>query len=201
MRPNPAARDAWIFDLDGTLTVPVHDFDAIRRQLGLAPGLPILEQLDALPGERAAALHEMLEAIELGLAHDARAWPGVAELLRTLRDRDARLGVLTRNLGRLAEITLKVAGLGGLFHPEDVLGRTDAAPKPSPEGIALLLDRWGASPEDAVMVGDYLFDLQAGRSAGAATVLLDPDWDRPWHHLADRVIRRLDLSLLEVPTL
>jgi len=32
------ARRCWIFDLDGTLTVPVHDFPAIRSALGMAEG-------------------------------------------------------------------------------------------------------------------------------------------------------------------
>ena len=54
-----------------------------------------------------------------------------------------------------------------------------------------------AEPEDAVMVGDYLFDLEAGRSAGTATVLVDSDGTRPWHHLADRVVQSLDIRLLE----
>jgi hypothetical protein len=28
-------RDCWIFDLDGTLTISIHDFDGIKRILGL----------------------------------------------------------------------------------------------------------------------------------------------------------------------
>ncbi len=197
MPPDLSRRTCWVFDLDGTLTVPVHDFDAIRRELGLPPGQPILEQLEELDPATADRLHGRLEAIELELARNARAWPGVAELLSTLRERGARLGILTRNLGSLAEITLNEAGLATFFAVEDVLGRSDAAPKPSPEGILRLLDRWGAPPEEAVMVGDYLFDLQAGRAAGAATVLLDVGGDRPWAHLADRVVERLDVTLLE----
>ena len=51
----PAPR-AVIFDLDGTLADPLLDFDAIRAEIGLAPGLPILEQLaDATPAARARA--------------------------------------------------------------------------------------------------------------------------------------------------
>ena len=38
-------RKYWIFDLDGTLTVAVHDFTATRRELDLPPGKPILEEL------------------------------------------------------------------------------------------------------------------------------------------------------------
>ena len=36
-------RSAVIFDLDGTITRPFLDFDAIRREMGLPHGLPILE--------------------------------------------------------------------------------------------------------------------------------------------------------------
>ena len=32
-----SARDCWIFDMDGTLTVSAHDFEAIRLELGLPP--------------------------------------------------------------------------------------------------------------------------------------------------------------------
>ena len=47
---------AVIFDLDGTLADSLLDFDAIRAEIGLAPGLPILEQLadvDAAARDRA----------------------------------------------------------------------------------------------------------------------------------------------------
>ena len=197
MHADPTGRSHWIFDLDGTLTVPVHDFDGIRRELGLPPGLPILEQLALLPADEAEPLHRRLEQIELELARSARAWPGVEGLLGALAGRGATLGILTRNLRSLAEITLNEVGLGGFFLPGHILGRNEAAPKPSPEGVELLLRRWQATPEDAVMVGDYLFDLQAGRAAGTATVLVDSDGSRPWRHLADRVVRELDTGLLE----
>jgi HAD superfamily hydrolase (TIGR01509 family) len=190
-------RRCWIFDMDGTLTVPVHDFDAIRDALGLQPGLPILEQLAGLSEAEAAPIHEKLGRIELDLAARGRAWPGVEGLLTALQERGARLGIVTRNRSDLARITLDVAGLGGFFVDEDIVGRDDAPPKPAPDGILGLLARWGASPSDAVMTGDYLFDLQAGRAAGTATILLDHDGTRPWREHADLVVSRLDASLLQ----
>jgi len=36
--------DAFIFDMDGTLTVPQHDFDAIRDMLGIANSSTPLKQ-------------------------------------------------------------------------------------------------------------------------------------------------------------
>ena len=47
---------AVLFDLDGTLAESRLDFDAIRAEIGLLPGLPILEQLAGVdPAERARA--------------------------------------------------------------------------------------------------------------------------------------------------
>ena len=42
---------AVIFDLDGTLTEPVLDFDAMRAEIGLTGGT-ILEQLEQLDAPR-----------------------------------------------------------------------------------------------------------------------------------------------------
>jgi phosphoglycolate phosphatase-like HAD superfamily hydrolase len=54
-----------------------------------------------------------------------------------------------------------------------------------------LLSGWKASPDRSVMVGDYLFDLEAGRRAGSATVYLDPTGEFSWQDLADLPIKTL----------
>jgi HAD superfamily hydrolase (TIGR01509 family) len=185
-------RRCWIFDLDGTLTVAAHDFAAIRARLGLPPGEPILEALAALPARRAAPLWRELDALELELAQRARAAPGAAELLGALRARGARLGILTRNSHGNAELSLRAAGLRTFFAAEDLVAREHAPPKPRPDGIRRLLARWGARPEQAVMVGDYRFDLEAGRAAGVATVYVDLDGSRAFAHQADLRVRGLE---------
>ena len=53
----------WVFDMDGTLTVAVHDFNAIRDELGLPQGRPILEQLAEMPEERSGPLRERLDEV------------------------------------------------------------------------------------------------------------------------------------------
>ena len=45
---------AVIFDLDGTLTEPVLDFDAMRAEIGLPEGVPILEHIDGLTAAKRA---------------------------------------------------------------------------------------------------------------------------------------------------
>lgn len=178
-------RSAWVFDMDGTLTVPVHDFDAIRLELGLPAGRPILEELDRLPAAEAAPLHLRLEAIEEELARASRPAEGAVALVTGLVERGARVGILTRNTRANARLTLAAIGLAGAFDPADVLGRDEAPPKPDPGGVLDLLARWSAQPAQAVMVGDYRFDLEAGRAAGVATVHVAPDDAPGWAALTD----------------
>ncbi len=181
----------WIFDLDGTLTEAVHDFPAIARTLGLPSDSPILESLSSLPETEAAPIHRRLDEIELAIARRATAAPGAGSLLGLLRRRGARLGIVTRNTRVAARATLEVSRLAGHFGEDDIISRHDAPPKPDPEGIERLLRRWGAEAEDAVMVGDYLFDLQAGREAGVTTVYVDPSGGFPWRDHADTHVTSL----------
>jgi HAD superfamily hydrolase (TIGR01509 family) len=180
-----AKRAHWIFDMDGTLTVAAHDFDAIRAELGLPAGRPILEALGALPPAESEPLWRRLDALELDLARRARPAPGAGELLETLRGRGARLGILTRNGFENSRVTLESAGLAAFFAADDLVAREHAAPKPRPDGIHRLLLRWQAQPGDAVIVGDYRFDLMAGRAAGVATVYVDLDGSREFAEHAD----------------
>jgi len=185
-------RNHWIFDLDGTLTVAVHDFAYIRCELGIPDGSDILGHLSALPYQEALPLHSRLQEIELELASATVAATGAERLLRQLQDGGARLGILTRNTRENALRTLYLVGLGNFFSCEDILGRDEALPKPDPDGIFRLAERWDADPAAAVMVGDYLYDLQAGRQAGALTVHVDVRRNFIWPELADVTVGTLE---------
>lgn len=191
------ARQHWVFDMDGTLTVAAHDFDGMREALGLRPGVPILEQLDAMPPHQAAPLHREVERWEQELAAQARVEPDAIALLEHLRSRGARLGILTRNTARSATITLEATGLDRFFAPPEVLGRHDCPHKPSPAGVLEHLRRWGAQAHDAVMVGDYVLDLQAGRAAGVGTVLVDRAGHGQWRDQCDLAVAGLDLLIVD----
>jgi len=185
-------RDYWIFDMDGTLTIAVHDFDAIRATLGLPSGQPILETVAKLPAAEAEAIYRRLDEIELELARDSTPQAEAKALLHGLRQRGATLGILTRNSVLNAHETLKACGLLDFFEPACILGRESvAAPKPDPDGIHKLLTHWNAPPNEAVMVGDYLFDLEAGRKAGVATVHLDVNGDGGWPDHTDFRVQNL----------
>jgi HAD superfamily hydrolase (TIGR01509 family) len=184
-------RDCWIFDMDGTLTLSIHNFDEIKWILGLPIDQPILEALNQLPAAQAAELHKQLDALELDIAHRATAQVGAHELLTKLRSRGAQIGILTRNSKPNAQATLAACGLAEFFPSEFILSRHCCPPKPSPEGILQLLSGWNALPDRSVMVGDYVFDLEAGRRAGSATVYIDPTGEFPWQDRADLPITNL----------
>lgn len=182
----------WIFDLDGTLTRSILDFPKIKRQLGLPPDRGILEVLAEMERERALRISSELDAIEFEMAGRAKAADGAELLLETLAGRNCRVGVLTRNKKNHALRTLRLTGLRRFFLPDHILGREEAAVKPSPEGVHKLLRLWRAPADRTVMAGDYLFDLQAGRAAGAATVFVDPKRSGRFSDWADITVSRLD---------
>jgi len=115
----------------------------------------------------------------------------VQALVERLHRRGTRLGVLTRNTRENALRTLELIGVGRFFPEPVVLGRDQALPKPEPDGVRQLARLWGAQPEELVMVGDYRFDLEAGRAAGAATVHVDRTRAFPWPELADLAVGSL----------
>lgn len=152
----------------------------------------ILQFLSTLPSAEAASRHARLIEIEYELADKTSAAPGAGRLLEQLLRRDARVGILTRNTREIALHTLGLIGLKGYFTSDDILGRDEAVPKPHPDGIEKLLSAWGNVPDETVMVGDYLFDLQVGRAAGTATIHVDSSSAFRWPELADLSVATLE---------
>jgi len=165
--------------------VPVHDFQAIRKTLGLSEQSDILASLAAMPEAKARSLFEKLDAIEIELARKSKPALGVRSLLATLHQRGARLAILTRNTQENAWLSLNALEVASYFAQACVLGRENATPKPDPDGVLKLSNHWKIPPQEMVMVGDYLFDLQAGRAAGAATVHVDRTATFPWPQETD----------------
>jgi HAD superfamily hydrolase (TIGR01509 family) len=175
----------WIFDLDGTLTVSAHDFEHMRRELGLEPQVPILEALRAIPEDEAAPLWEALNELEFYYAGKASIMQGANELLQKLHDNGRQLAILTRNTMPVVKHTLEACSIDQFFPLDHILDRDSCIPKPSPDGIQRLLKFWRADADDTVMVGDFLYDLEAGKGAGVATVHLDTRGDVDWSEFTD----------------
>jgi HAD superfamily hydrolase (TIGR01509 family) len=174
-----------VFDMDGTLVHQALDFEAIRREIGLPPGTPLLEALEQLPPPKRAAAWDALDRHEQAAAGAAEVLPGVREFLDWLGERRVRRAVLTRNSRASAEAVLSRCGLADLFDP--VVSRDDAPYKPQPEGVWRICAAWGLAPSEVLVVGDYVYDLRAGRRAGALTALITHGRDWPFAGEADLV--------------
>ena len=162
---------AVIFDFDGTLTESgLLDFAGIRSEIGCPSGFAILEYLECLSLADRDRACRILDRHENEAARRSRPNEGAEELLAWLESRHIPAGVLTRNCRQSVRIACAAMGWRGDFAP--VVAREDAPPNPAPAGVRTLLDLFSVSPPEALVVGDYLFDMQAGSAAGCETVFL-----------------------------
>ncbi len=176
-----------IFDLDGTLTVPALDFDAIRAEIGLPPG-PILESLERLRPDESQHAKTVLARHEEKAARESRLHDGATETVAALRASGRPVAILTRNARKWTSLVLQKHSLT----VDAVRTRDDGVVKPSPDPIVWLCTATGCDPAASWMVGDHLFDLQSGRAAGCHTVLMAGKHPPPQYAAqADHVIEDL----------
>ena len=167
--------DAVLFDFDGTLTRPdAIDFAALRASLGVPPGSPILEFIASLPSaleqERRLAI---LQQWEEAAARASVPNTGAEEVLALLRGRGCAVGILTRNTRRSIELSLGNFRSTWLSDFAAVVTReAKARPKPEPDGVHIAAALLRVEPSRMLVVGDFVYDIAAGRAAGAATVLI-----------------------------
>jgi pyrophosphatase PpaX len=175
----------FLFDLDGTLidsieliltsyrhTLREHRREVPPDEVWLAGvGTPLRSQLRRFSddAEEIEAMVATYQAHNLA-HHDAlvRDYPGVRDMVRALRARGVRLGVVTSKRRPGTLLGLKKGGFDGLF---DVLVTADDVErhKPHPEPVERALEQLGVKPSDAVFVGDSPHDMAAGNGAGVAT--------------------------------
>lgn len=178
-----------IFDLDGTLVDTARDItEALNHAIrphGLGP--VSVEETTALIGEGTTRLIEkalsplgkpdeetvkvvlksFLDYYSENLAVHSSLYPNVEETLLKLRDFEK--AVLSNKREDLSRRLLKDLGIAGEFIL--IAGSdTTSSKKPSPEPVRYVLDKTGARPDEALMVGDSPYDIEAAKGAGVKTV-------------------------------
>jgi phosphoglycolate phosphatase len=179
---------AALFDLDGTLVDSLDDLtDAVNHMLA-ALGR---QQLDSVqvqqlvgkgarnlvqralatdsPGEIDRGLALFTEFNELHIADKSRLYPGARELLQQLSAGGIRMAVISNKQEALSRLILKELDADGFFA---IIAGGDTYPemKPSPLPLLRVIEELGCSPAGAVMVGDSINDIQAGKRAGITTI-------------------------------
>ncbi len=161
--------NAVIFDLDGTITKPYFDFDAIREEMGLDRNSgPVLEAMEKMTLQERKKTEEILNYHEQKAVIESELNVGAKETLSALSAAGIKIGVLTRNR---RDNAFAIAHKHGLKF-DTVIGREDGPVKPDAFGVLHLCRKFGVEPEETILVGDYLFDLLCAKAAGAVAVLL-----------------------------
>lgn len=185
-----------VFDLDGTLIDSKKDLALAVRFLQHTKGRPLSTEKEvasfigdgvvklvqrALPGLSAEELDPTVTRFkryyhEHCLDH-TRLYPGVKDTLRHFRRK--KMAVVTNKPARVSRHILE--GLGVLPCFQVVFGGdTLASKKPSPEPISHALQAMEIEfPKQAIIVGDSVNDIQAGRAAGTWTCGILSNISRP----------------------
>ncbi len=165
-----------IFDMDGTLIVPLLDFNIIRSDLGIPGGEGILETVAKMPASERTVADARLRTHELAAAGKARSMPGASEIISAIRSAGMKIALLTRNSRQSVKIVLE--RLPALRF-DLIMSREDGAIKPEPDGVLEASRQLDIAPALTVCVGDYHYDIIAANAAGAVSVLLTTHPDRP----------------------
>ena len=166
---------AILFDFDGTLTHPdALDFPALRSALGCPPATLILEYIDALPTEdERARKRKILADFEMAAARASVPNNGAEKIIHALKGQGVPIGILTRNTrSSIMESLKNFTTVSESDFKVIVTRESEGRPKPHPDGVLRAARQLGVHPSELLVVGDFVFDIAAGKAAGAPTVLL-----------------------------
>jgi pyrophosphatase PpaX len=211
---------AVLFDLDGTLLDSFEHYSqsltAALSELGYGVpsrermrqlmGWPARETLISLgvPPERAEEVDRLWTAWEEKMPHLARPVPGIVPLLERLRASGLRVGLVTSRPRMSVDVTPAAMQLLPLMNVQVMRDDTPEG-KPDPAPVLEALRRLGLPADESVYVGDARYDVEAGRRAGAWTVLatwagggLPPSPEFPPHYTVAS-LHELAALLLDSP--
>lgn len=175
-----------IFDLDGTLIDSSIDITNALNYAMEPHGLKrlniddtikmvgegITRLIEKIVGDRAESvksdvIERFLEHYTQHILDYTREYPGVKETLERLKA--YKKAVISNKRESLSKIVLDGLGLSKYF---DIVIGSDTTPerKPSPMPILKVLSELHVKPEDAVIVGDSNYDVDAGRAAAVTTI-------------------------------
>ncbi|QTA78344.1 HAD superfamily hydrolase, related to HypE [Desulfonema limicola] len=167
---------AVLFDFDSTLTLPgAIDFFKIKQAVQCPADMPVLEYINNIDDPiKKADCFKILDKLEKEAAERSKPNHGAEELIYFLKhEKGLKTGIITRNsLGSVKTAlenfnTIKESDFDLIITRDDPI-----EPKPSPEGVLLAALKMNLAVEEILVAGDFIFDILAGKNAGASTVYL-----------------------------
>ena len=172
-----------IFDLDGTLvdSLPgiAHSLNQALRSKGLPTypqsavktfvgnGLRKLVERGA-PDADQAAVDSLLEAFkadyQLSWREGTRAYTGILQVLKELQRGGFQLSVLSNKTHHFTQIITRE--MFPSLHFSTVLGQQEGIPhKPNPAGALHIANSMGRNPNDCILIGDSVADVETAQNA------------------------------------
>lgn len=198
-----------VFDIDGTLLDTEHPVlislqEALEQAAGLHYELKDLTFAFGIPGNDALAQLGIPDApavrrvwIELLKQRhgEMKLFEGADEVTRRLSERGVGLGIVTSKTHETFELDFTGFGIADRFGC--VICSDDTAEhKPAPGPLLAYLERTGAQADEALYVGDSIYDEQCAHAAGldfALAVWGHHARDLPAEHYPDTLLDLLDL--------
>ncbi len=177
---------AVLFDVDGTLVdsnylhvdawqraLADHDVDVPSWRIHRALGQDSNRLLRSLAGERSDEWIDEVTGLHAQFYRELRPrlrpFDGSRDLLRELAGRDVRVVLATSASEDELAALLQALDADDAIHATTSAGDVDQA-KPDPALIEIALQRAGALPANAIMIGDAVFDMQASTRVGVRGV-------------------------------
>ena len=175
--------DCFLFDFDGTLAYSEPAYRAaflhsIERHTGVLPdaiefsdfwNVPPHEVLSRYGKELLDEMYSSFEEHYYAIHHQHLiVYEGIEELLSSLTEQGASVGIVSLKPRRAGELELDIIGLRRLIG-HSVWGDDVERPKPEPDGVLRAMAELGADPRSTLVIGDSPADILMGRAAGTRT--------------------------------
>lgn len=170
------SREATLATLAGVATASLGRRITVADLPADALTTPRVEVLTRLGVTAPDELCEIWWDPALAAASRSAVFPGVLEGLTAIKDAGMATGLVTLQSRTRLPWLLPPAVLALL---DVAVCREDAEPKPSPDGLVLALGKLGASPVQAVFLGDTAGDIRAARAAGITALGAAWGWAGP----------------------
>ncbi|OGS56891.1 MAG: hypothetical protein A3K60_01700 [Euryarchaeota archaeon RBG_19FT_COMBO_56_21] len=145
---------------DETIVAILSRYEQRMRASGMSP-----KELDS----RLSELDKIMDEVEMEHASDTKTIRGAGDLLRMLRSRGVKIGILTRGCESYAETALAVTGMLSLVDSIECRNSKTKA-KPNPESYLRLVHALGVEKDETMFVGDHPIDAQCAANAGVPFV-------------------------------
>ena len=115
-----------IFDMDGTLTIPVLDFKELRRWLGINDTIDILEYANKCVGNKKQEVFRTIETFEDEGNKNLKLQPHIHELFSYLKRNQLQTALITRNNSKAVEAFFEkflAEDQDNVFHSTDIFSQ------------------------------------------------------------------------------